>query len=278
MYLRVTATYEDGEGEGKTVVATSMYPVRALPSGNSAPAFPTDFGPNPVDEDLTLTAPMAEADDGATEGDDVGDPVTANDANNDRLTYSLEAESDNAEHADLFQIDRMTGQVTVGLGQKVNPASDSADDVPALGKGVSFTVTIKATDPSSESVTVVMTITVDEVDEAPVFTAGETSHSHEENTLAATAVYTFIAYDPEGENITYFLSGDDAGKFIIDESNGALTFDASPDFEARGSADGDNVYEVTVKAASTDSAEGATEKSTTVDLTVEVTNVEELER
>ena len=41
MYLRVTATYEDGEGEGKkTVVATSMYPVRAFPSGNSAPAFP----------------------------------------------------------------------------------------------------------------------------------------------------------------------------------------------------------------------------------------------
>ena len=28
---------------------------------------------------------------------------------------------------------------------------------------------------------VVMTITVDEVDEAPVFTAGKTSHSHAEN-------------------------------------------------------------------------------------------------
>ena len=47
MYLRVTATYEDGEGEGKTVVATSAYRVRAFPSGNSAPAFPTDFDPDP---------------------------------------------------------------------------------------------------------------------------------------------------------------------------------------------------------------------------------------
>ena len=56
MYLRVTATYEDGEGEGKTVVATSMYPVRAFPSGNSAPAFPTDFGPDPATEDAD-TAP-----------------------------------------------------------------------------------------------------------------------------------------------------------------------------------------------------------------------------
>ena len=85
-------------------------------------------------------------------------------------------------------------------------------------------------------------------------------------------VYTFIAYDPEGRggHVTYSLSGADAGKFTIDDddNNGALTFDASPDFEARGSADGDNVYEVTVKAASTDDADGATEKSTTVDVTV----------
>ena len=101
MYLRVTATYEDGEGEGKTVVATSAYPVRAFPSGNSGPSFPDDFN---AEEDGDQT-PMAEADDGATEGDNVGDPVEANDANNDRLTYSLEADS-TATDADVFQIDR----------------------------------------------------------------------------------------------------------------------------------------------------------------------------
>ena len=63
-------------------------------------------------------------DDGATEGDAVGrSRLTANDANNDRLTYSLEAAAgDAAAHADLFQIDRMTGQVTVGLGKTVHPA------------------------------------------------------------------------------------------------------------------------------------------------------------
>ena len=272
MYLRVTATYEDGEGEGKTVVATSAYPVRAFPSGNSGPAFPDDFN---AEEDNDQP-PMAEADDGATEGDNVGDPVTANDANNDNLTYSLEADSGGTQaHADLFQIDRVTGQVTVGLGQKVNPTSDSNTNVPELGKGDSFTVTIKATDPFSTSDTVVMTITVDEVDEAPVFTADKMSHSHAEDEAATEVVYTFAAYDPEGETVTYSLSGADAGKFTINANSGALTFVASPDFEARGSADGDNVYEVTVKAASTDSATGATEKSTTVDVTVEVTNVDE---
>ena len=53
---------------------------------------------------------------------------------------------------------------------------------------------------------------------------------------------------------TYSLSGEDDGKFLIDDSTMAeLTFVAPPDFEARGSAGGDNVYEVTVKAASTQS-------------------------
>ena len=270
MYLRVTATYEDGEGEGKTVVATSAYPVRAFPSGNSGPSFPDDFN---AEEDGDQT-PMAEADDGATEGDNVGDPVEANDANNDRLTYSLEADS-TATDADVFQIDRMTGQVTVGLGQQVNPTSDSASEVPTLGKGNSFTVTIKATDPSGQSAMVVMTIMVDEVDEAPVFTMDETSHSHAENTDVAEVVYTFVAYDAEEDTVTYDVSGEDAGKFSIGGSNGELTFDDLPNFEARGSADGDNVYEVTVEAESTSTDEGATEKSTTVDVMVEVTNVDE---
>ena len=274
MYLRVTATYEDGQGEGKTVVATSAYPVRAFPSGNSAPAFPDDFD---TEEDGNQ-APMAEADDGATEGDAAGDPVEANDANNDRLTYSLEADSNGTvADADVFQIDRMTGQVTVGLGKTVHPASDDGEtdsDSVVVSDANGFTVTIKATDPSRESATVVMTITVDEVDEAPVFTAGEMSHSHAEDEEATEVVYTFEAYDPEDETVTYSLSGADDDKLSIN-TNGALTFNASPNFEALGSADGDNVYEVTVKAASTDGAADSTEKSTTVDVTVTVTNIDE---
>ena len=270
-YLRVTATYEDGEDEGKTVVATSMYQVRAFPSGNSAPAFPTDFDPDP---EVTQAAPMAEADDGAMEGDNVGDQVEANDANNDRLTYSLEADSNGTPaDADLFQIDRMTGQVTVGLGQKVNPTSDRASEVPALGKDDSFTVTIKATDPSGLSDTATLTITVGETDEAPVFTSGKTSHEYAEEQLITAVVYAFVAYDPEDATVTYSLSGADASKLSIVAGNaaGELTFAASPNFEAPGSADGDNVYEVTVKASDASTPP----KSTSVDVTVEVTNVEE---
>ena len=270
MYLRVTGTYEDGEGEGKTVMATSAYPVRAFRSGNSDPAFPNDFD---AEMEGVQAAPMAEADDGAMDGDEVGDAVTANDANNDRLTYSLEADSIGTEgHADVFRINRMTGQVMVGLKQKVNPASDTATQVPTVGKGDRFTVTIKATDPSGSSVMVVMTITVDETDEAPVFTMDKLSHMHEEKTAATTAVYDFEAYDPEGETVTFSLSGSDSGKLSIDSTSGELTFDASPDYEMPGDAGGNNVYDVMVKAASTDDAEGSTEKSTTLNVMVTVTN------
>ena len=59
MYLRVTGTYEDREGDGKTVMATSVYPVRAFRSGNSDPAFPADFDPG--DHGQRPGLPMAEA-------------------------------------------------------------------------------------------------------------------------------------------------------------------------------------------------------------------------
>ena len=264
-YLRVTATYEDGEGEGKTVVATSMYSVRAFPSGNSAPAFPADYDPDPL---IIQADPTANVDDGATEGDEVGDPVEANDANNDRLTYSLEAMTADGTDADVFQIDRMTGQVTVGLGKTVSPAGDTAEPT-SVSKADDFTVTIRATDPSGLSHTVDLMITVTPKDEAPVFTDGETSHSYAEN--GTDVVYDFAAYDPETNTQAFSLSGEDASKLSIDAENGALTFAASPNFEAPGSADGDNVYEVTVKASDTSTPP----KSTSVDVTVEVTNVEE---
>jgi hypothetical protein len=49
--------------------------------------------------------------------------------------------------------------------------------------------------------------------------------------------------------ITYSISGgNDAAKFNIDPVSGALTFKTPPDFEKPGDINGDNVYEVIVKA------------------------------
>ena len=260
-YLRLTATYEDGEGEDKTLEATSAYPVLGSRSSNSDPAFQDDFDPN-TDGDQE---PAVTLDDGATAGDNVGAPITASDAQNDRLTYSLSGSAD----ADVFQIDRRTGQVTVGLGKTVSPAGDTAEPT-SVTKQATFTVTITATDPSGGSDTATLTITMDETDEAPMFTAGKTSHEYAE--AETDAVYTFAAYDPEAAAVTYAVSGTDASKFSITAgAAGELTFLAPPDYEAPGDADKDNVYELTVKAS--DASTPA--KSTSINVTVTVTNVEE---
>ena len=71
---------------------------------------------------------------------------------------------------------------------------------------------------------------------------------------------------------TWSLAGADSGKFAISSSNGTrgeLTFKAKPDYEARGDANKDNVYEVTVVAADDEGNRG------TMDVKVTVANEEE---
>ena len=144
-----------------------------------------------------------------------------------------------------------------------------------------------------------MTITVKpEVDEAPVFTKGQTSHEYSETDVVTAAevavdssltegdpdvrVYTFEAYDPEDGAVSYELSGADKDLFSAitavasttnDTYEGALAFKAQPDYEKPGDANKDNIYEVTLEASATNT--GETEKSTSIDITVEVKNVNE---
>ena len=56
--------------------------------------------------------------------------------------------------------------------------------------------------------------------------------------------------DPEGRAVNYSLAGPDASKFQISGDPPVLSFRSpAPDFEAKASADRDNVYEVTVQAS-----------------------------
>jgi Raf kinase inhibitor-like YbhB/YbcL family protein len=66
-----------------------------------------------------------------------------------------------------------------------------------------------------------------------------------ENTASVTQV---SASDPDGDAISFELSGPDAGRFAITDS-GALSFSQAPDFEAPRDSDSDNVYEVTITAS-----------------------------
>lgn len=111
------------------------------------------------------------------------------------------------------------------------------------------------------------------VNAAPEILSGNgatASISIAENT---TAVTTIIAHDPEGDPISYSLTGGaDQALFAIDASSGALTFKAAPDYENpqdQGDTAGNNTYVVHVQAADD---QGGSDAQV---VTITVTNVEE---
>ena len=97
-----------------------------------------------------------------------------------------------------------------------------------------------------------MTITVTNLNDiAPVFSSGTTG-TEAENTAISNVVYDANASDadaPPFNAITFALSaGGDNDLFNIDATTGAVTFKASPNFEAAADADHDNAYQVIVHA------------------------------
>ena len=248
--LKAKATYMDGEDDenDKTAEAASVHPVRAKPETNIAPAFPTL-----VDDETAQTREIAE---NTPSGRNIGAPVVASDTG-DVLTYSIDATDDAT-----FDIDRATGQLK------------TQGPLDADGGNDSYEVTVTAKDPFGSMAMAVVTIEVTDVDEDPsITTAGaDTAISFAEGTADAaaditTALDDYAAEDPEGLEISWDVSGPDAGKFEI--TAGALTFKAQPDFETPGDSNGDNVYEVTVVAS--DPAKNSDE----LDVRVTVTNTME---
>ena len=66
---------------------------------------------------------------------------------------------------------------------------------------------------------------------------------------AAGTVLTASASDPDGNSLTFSLTGGADAALMQVTAGGALSFRAPPDFEAPGDANRDNVYEVTLSAS-----------------------------
>ncbi len=136
-YLRVTATYTDGHGSGKSLAKTSSNAVKAAPISNTPPDFADVSTTREIEENSPHPAT-------------VGRPVTASDADSgDRLTYAISG-------SDLFTIDGADGQIRV------------AEDADLNHEGVTpHEVTVTAKDPSEASDSIDVTISVTNVNEAP---------------------------------------------------------------------------------------------------------------
>ena len=101
----------------------------------------------------------------------------------------------------------------------------------------------------------------------PAFSTNPIDTNVEEN--SSEPFTTIEASDPDGDALTFSLSGDDASAFAFDSITGGLSFATAPDFEAPGDGDANNVYVATLRVSDPSGL------SATLPINVTVTNVEE---
>ena len=202
---------------------------------NEAPAFSSSQTTRNVAEDEQL-------------GRDVGAPVEAEDPDRgDSLTYTL-----GGTDVASFDIISSTGQIITDVALDFETKRSytvilSVSD----GKDAEGNATTTPDD------TIDVAISVTGEDEPPVLT-GTTTTEYPENDTRPVATYT--ATDPESQQITWGLSGDDEDAFSI--SGGVLSFKSSPNYEDR------TLYLVKVEASDGTS-------TTTLDVTVYIEDVDE---
>ena len=271
-YLRVIVTYLDmgvsdtGDGVTTSMVrrapGVSAHPVRAEVSTDLDGVANTEngspgFSPS---ADYTRTVPELIA-----VGDPVGDPVVAVDPDDDILTYELDDDTD-ADAPDTsgdvgyFTIDMATGQLETAKSLSYE------DHI----EGYEFYV--RATDPSGESATVMVTVMAEDENDPPVIMgssadgdAGSAPRAPTElrvyemdddemdafdgrsdmmvigtpgSGIGASNVFTASDED-QRDQVTWEIEGEDVGHFVLSSSglNGpgepvALLFNQPPGYEA----------------------------------------------
>ena len=272
-YLRATAMYTDSFGSGKTASVVSENKVEERTLANARPSFADH---EDSDDDATNGIQIARDVDEGIEGAQVGKPITAKD-DDTALLYSLEL-ANNPDTADvdeskLFGINPRTGQITTKM------KLDSND---GTGDTVTYTVEVTASDPSGADESVDVVITVNDVNDAPVFP--DANSPSQGNNLRAIEVAenvtdldlsTYNATDAdEGDDVTgtadltYIVDGADKDAFTIADGTdgttlGQLTLKKSPNYETKSS------YSITVMAEDDEFAVGK------VDVKVTVTNADD---
>ena len=167
-------------------------------------------------------------------GQNIGAAIRAIDPNDDNLTY--ESASSDVRH---FAIDESSGQL-----QTNKPLNHEDKSSYTFVVSVSDQKDVNAeADPTVDD-TIMVTVTIEDVNEPPVVT-GDMEHDITEN--SGRYVADFNATDPENDVFEWRLSGPDAGHFEVSDS-GALSFVANPDYDAFADADTDSTYEVFVEA------------------------------
>ncbi len=121
-----------------------------------------------------------------------------------------------------------------------------------------YQVEVSATNAQDESTRQIITFTITNIDEPPVF-SGSSSITVESGT---TFVTNLAAIDPENASLTWsIVGGADQGKFALVGT--VLSFQSPPDYDSPTDADSNNVYVVQVRVT-----DGTTPVTTTLNVTV----------
>jgi trimeric autotransporter adhesin len=213
----------------------------------------TDVNETPSLADRTLT--LAE---NAAADTSLG-ALTASDPDGNTLTYSITAgntDVDGDKNA-AFKIDAATGAITV----------NDAGDLNYEGTRT-FSLTVSASD-GTLSTNATATVNLTDTNEAPPL--ANKTFSLAENSVATTAVGALTATDPDGDSLTYSITGgntdvDGDGKaaFAINSSTGAITVNDAGDLNFEGT----KTFSLSVKASDDSLFSTAT-------ATVNLTNVNE---
>ena len=200
LYLRASVSYDDGEGAAKSAEQASDARTRAEPPTNTVPEFSGGDAQRTVAENSPA-------------GTAVGAPVAASDPDaGDTLIYTLTGGEG------LFTIDRTSGQIRVDGGAMLDHEVQS-----------SYEVTVTATDTSTASDSVLVDITVTDVDEPPEAAADRATLS--EDTPARIDVLANDT-DPDGEALSIVLRDrPDDGTAAVEADN---TVTYTPDADYHG--------------------------------------------
>ena len=178
--------------------------------------------------------------------------VTASDPDTgDTLTWSITGGDDQL----LFSVTAAGVLTFISSPDFEAPADNDGNNV--------YNVTLTVKDSQNVTDSQALAVTVTNVNEAPVITS-DTAASYTEG--GNGTIYTAAGNDPDGDTLTWSISGVDSAKLAIDAATGALTFVNPPSFSAPDDADGDNVYVLTLTA--TDSGAGHLTSAVPLNITV----------
>ena len=301
MYLQATVTYEDKFGTGKTASAVTENSVEERTTANARPSFADQddrFDDPETDNTVENTGTQVNRSvDEGVKGANVGKPITATDANNDALHYTIDADS-----KDDFSINSRSGQLKTKNDDLNSDDSGTTGDGDSDGE-MTETVMVTATDPSGADATVSVTVTINDVNDAPKFpttalkalwvtekaTVLRTGADSDDAVLGTSIYVAADADDGDGGAatdaevdgdgnvttaaivpLTYSVEGADKSKFTLtsNDDNTVITLafdDHTPNFEKQ------DEYEITLVASDDSAPEGVG----TVDVTINVVNAED---